>query len=587
MKLRISLVLALAWTLSAADFLKDAAAKRGIRVGAAVQSGYIANEPAYATVLNREFSMVEPEYEMLWSAIQFSRGGAYRFDGADRIVDYAARNNMLLRADHMVWHSSLPSWLTGGNFSAAELNQILHDHIFALAGHFKGKVYSWEVVNEAVADGGAGLRNSIWNNQPGIGLSGIAWIEQAFRWAHEADPDALLFYNDYNTDDLSTKSNYVYNMVKQMLDDGVPIHGVGLQMHLTNNINYPNAAGLEANIKRLTDLGLQVIITEMDVRLPVNSAGDASASDLAIQSQLYGRVVSACLKFGLCKGIQTWGISDKHSWIPGVFPGTGAGLPFDTNYQPKGAYSAMLNPLVNTPATISASNLLNAANYTGSGVAPGEIVVLFDARFGPANLATLQLDSSSGKITSSLAATQLLFDGVAAPVIYAQSGQASFIVPFSVANKPATTVQYVYQGAFSNSVQVPVLDTAPGLFSIDSSGTGPGAILNQDFTLNSAANPAQANDVVLLFGTGAGLLIPASPDGALVGDTPPKPVANVTVQIGGKTATVRYAGGAPGLTNALLQVNVQVPAGLAPGPQSVSLKIGSATAAAGITVAVK
>jgi endo-1,4-beta-xylanase len=583
--LRLCVLLAFASQLPAADALKDAAAKRGIRFGAAVQSGYIANEPAFATTLAREFDMVEPEYEMLWSAIEPTQG-SYRWTGADAIVAYAASHNMPVRADHLVWHQSLPSWLTNGNFTADKLNEILHDHISAVAGHYAGKVLSWEVVNEAVADGGAGLRNSIWNNQPGIGPSGIAWIEQAFQWAHEADPQALLFYNDYNTEDLSAKSDYVYNMVKQMLADGVPIHGVGLQMHLTNNLNYPNAAGLESNIKRLTDLGLQVVITEMDVRLPVDAAGNASSRDLDIQSQLYGRAVSACIKFPLCTGIQTWGISDKHSWIPTTFPGTGAGLMFDVNYQPKPAYSAVLDALVNTPAQIGADGIVNAANYAGGAVSPGEIITLFGAHYGPADLVKLQYDAA-GRIATSLADTQLLFDGVAAPVVYALTGQSSFIVPCGVQNQAATTIQYVYQGKYSNSVTVAVSPTIPGLFSIDSSGAGPGAILDAAYKLNSAANPAKTGDVVLLYGTGAGALTPAATDGALVGDELPKPVGDVTVQIGGKNATVLYAGGAPGLTNGLLQVNVQIPDGLAPGPQPVILKVGAASSPATVTVAVR
>jgi len=445
-------------------------------------------------------------------------------------------------------------------------------------------VYSWEVVNEAVADGGASLRSSIWS-QLGSGPNDISWIEQAFRWAHEADPKARLFYNDYSAEDTGAKSNYVYNMVKQMLADGVPLHGVGLQMHLTNNVNYPNPTALENNIKRLTDLGLEVMITEMDVRLPVNSSGAASASDLAIQAQLYGRVVAACIKFPLCTAIQTWGITDAHSWIPGTFPGTGAGLPFDRTYQPKDAYQAMLNALA-TPATINAGNLLNAANYMGGGVAPGEIVTLFDARYGPSSLATLQLDAA-GKITSSLAGTQLLFDGVPAPVIYAHTGQSSFIVPYTVEGKASTTVQYVFQGAYSNSVTVPVVATSPALFSIDSSGVGPGAILDASFHLNSAENPAKAGDVVLLFATGAGAITPAGPDGGLVGDVLPKPVAEVSVQIGGKDAVIQYAGGAPGLTNGLLQVNAVIPAGLAGGAQSVVLKVGAVSSSGAVTVVVK
>jgi endo-1,4-beta-xylanase len=568
-----------------ADSLKDAAAKRGIRIGAAVQSGYIANEPLYTSTLTREFSMVEPEYEMLWSAIHTSRD-TYDFTGADKIVAFAASNNMLVRADHLVWHSSLPAWLTGGNFPPDQLSQILHDHITAVASHYAGKVYSWEVVNEAVADTGDKLRDSIWNNQPGIGLSGIAWIEQAFKWAHEADPNALLFYNDYSAEDMNAKSNFIYTMVQKMLADRVPIHGVGLQMHLTNNANYPTASGLEANIKRLTDLGLQVIITEMDVRLPVNSAGVAGVSDLANQATLYGRVATSCMKFPLCVAIQTWGVSDLHSWIPSTFPGSGAGLLFDTAYQPKSAYSSMLNPLINTAPTITADNIVNAANYAGAAVAPGEIITLFGARFGPADLATLQYDAA-GRITTSLATTQLFFDGIPAPVIYASSAQSSFIVPYGVAGKAATNIQYVYQNTHSNTVTLPVASAIPSLFSIDQSGKGPGAIQDANYALNSAANPAKAGDIVMLYGTGAGAITPAATDGALVGTVLPSPVGKVTVQIGGKDASVKYAGGAPGLTNALLQVNVEIPAGLASGPQPVVVTVGGISSPATVTVAIK
>jgi uncharacterized protein (TIGR03437 family) len=172
-------------------------------------------------------------------------------------------------------------------------------------------------------------------------------------------------------------------------------------------------------------------------------------------------------------------------------------------------------------------------------------------------------------------------------VIYAKTGQSSFIVPYTVAGKTSTTVQYVYQDAYSNSVTVPVIATSPALFSIDSSGAGPGAILDANFRLNSAANPAKAGDTVLLFATGAGAITPAGPDGGLVSDTLPKPVAAVTVQIGGKDAAFSYAGGAPGLTNGLLQVNVAIPAGLAPGPQPVVLKVGSASSTGAVTVAVQ
>jgi len=146
-----ALLMSAAALLSAADSLSEAAAKRGIRIGAAVQSGYIAGEPAYAATLSREYSMIEPEYEMLWNTIHPSPA-SYNFSGADKLVDYAGKNGVPLRADHLVWHSSLPSWLN--SLTSDQLKQALRDHIMTVAGRYAGKVYSWEVVNEAVADGG-------------------------------------------------------------------------------------------------------------------------------------------------------------------------------------------------------------------------------------------------------------------------------------------------------------------------------------------------------------------------------------------------------------------------------------------------
>jgi len=261
-------------------------------------------------------------------------------------------------------------------------------------------------------------------------------------------------------------------------------------------------------------------------------------------------------------------------------------LPFDVNYQPKDAYNAMLNPLINTPAVIASTAIVNAANYTGGSVAPGEIITLFGVGFGPSDLATLQYDAAN-RITTSLASTQLLFDGIAAPVIYASYNQSSFIVPYGVSGKATTSVVYVYQGARSNAVSLPVAASLPALLSIDQTGKGPGAIQDANYALNSAANPAKAGDVVLLYGTGTGVLNPAATDGALVGTPLPSPAAPITVQIGGVNAKVLYAGGAPGLTNALLQINVEIPAGLAPGPQPVVIKAGTVSSPSTVTVAVQ
>ena len=190
------------------------------------------------------------------------------------------------------------------------------------------------------------LLHVVRDDQPGIGLAdkGTAYVEQAFRWAHEADSGALLFYNETGGEGLGGKSDAIYAMVKDFRTRGVPIDGVGLQMHLSR-LDYDTAAVAD-NIARLTKLGLQVHITELDISLPVDANGQASASDLEKHADLYQKVVRACLQHSGCTAIQTWGFTDKYSWIGSHSHGTrGAALPFDRAYQPKPAYSAILNEL--------------------------------------------------------------------------------------------------------------------------------------------------------------------------------------------------------------------------------------------------
>ena len=210
---------------------------------------------------------------------------------------------------------------------------------------FDTHVFAWDVVNEGLNEDG-NPKNSIWFNKPGIGLSqkGTAYIEQVFRWAHEADPHALLFYNDNGGESLGQKSDAVFAMLKVFKQRGVPIDGVGLQMHIFE-LNF-DASAVAANIARLTALGLQIHITELDVSLPVDSGGQARTEDVNRQADIYRNVVRVCLKNPGCTAIQTWGFTDKYSWIGSHSRHSrGAALPFDQAYQPKAAYHAMLTEL--------------------------------------------------------------------------------------------------------------------------------------------------------------------------------------------------------------------------------------------------
>ena len=201
------------------------------------------------------------------------------------------------------------------------------------------------MVNEALDEKG-NFKDSPWYNQPGIGSpqKGSRYVEQAFRWAHEADPHALLFYNDGEGEGLNRKSDAIYAMARDFKERGVPIDGVGLQMHISQ-LDF-DAAPVAANIRRLTALGLQVHITELDVSLPVEATGQATDADLRRQAEIYRDIAQTCLQNPRCTAIQTWGFTDKYSWIGSHSHGTrGAALLFDRDYRPKPAYDTLIGAI--------------------------------------------------------------------------------------------------------------------------------------------------------------------------------------------------------------------------------------------------
>jgi endo-1,4-beta-xylanase len=328
--------------------LRQAANSAGVLVGTAVRPSLL-SESAYASTLSREFNMVEPEDALKWWVIRQNRD-RFDFQPADEIVRFAQSHDMKVRGHCLVWDHDHPDWLAHGHFTPAQLSQLLHQHIDRVMKHYAGQVFAWDVVNEAMDEKGK-LRDSIWFNQPGIGLAdqGTAYLEQVFRWAHEADPHALLFYNEAEGEMLNPKSDAIYELLKDFKHRGVPIDGVGLQLHFpTPELD---SAALAANIARLTALGLQVHITELDVSLPASPPIDSDGrpihdDDLLRQAQVYRAVVHACLQNPGCTAIQTWGFTDKYSWIGFHSHGTrGRALLFDKAYQPKPAYDAVLQEL--------------------------------------------------------------------------------------------------------------------------------------------------------------------------------------------------------------------------------------------------
>lgn len=299
--------------------LGDAAAAKGRYFGAAVAANHL-GEAAYASTLDAQFGSVTPENEMKWDAVESSRN-SFSFSAADRIVSHAQSKGMTVRGHTLVWHSQLPGWVSP--LAATDLRSAMNNHITQVMTHYKGKIHSWDVVNEAFQDGGSGARRS----SPFQDKLGNGFIEEAFRTARTVDADAKLCYNDYNTDGQNAKSNAVYEMVKDFKQRGVPIDCVGFQSHF--NSNSPVPSDFQANLQRFADLGVDVQITELDIE----GSGSAQAAN-------YTKVVNACLAVTRCTGITVWGVTDKYSWRSGGTP-----LLFDGDYNKKPAYDAVLAAL--------------------------------------------------------------------------------------------------------------------------------------------------------------------------------------------------------------------------------------------------
>jgi endo-1,4-beta-xylanase len=301
-------------------------------IGTAVDMGALAGDPTYKAAIGREFNIVTPENVMKWETVE-PQQGVTDFSQADALVRFARANHQAVRGHTLVWHSQLPAWLTSGTFTPDQLRDILRRHIFQEAGHFRGRVYAWDVVNEALNEDGT-LRPTIWLDALGPG-----YIADAFRWAHQADPHAKLYYNDYNLESIGPKSDAALALVKQLEAQHVPIDGVGFQGHLGIQYPYPDTFG--DNLARFAAAGVDVAITEADVRmvLPV------TPEKLATQATYVGEMMRGCVAVRRCVSFTLWGFTDKYSWVPGFFAGQGAATPLDEQFQPKPAYFALSDAL--------------------------------------------------------------------------------------------------------------------------------------------------------------------------------------------------------------------------------------------------
>jgi endo-1,4-beta-xylanase len=309
--------------------LRESAAVRGMVVGAAVTNEPLRDDPRYGGLLAREYNAVTPENAMKWDAIH-PAPDRYTFGPADAIVQFARSNGMVVRGHTLVWHRQVPGWVAEREWTRPELERVLRDHIRRVVGHFRGRVVQWDVVNEAIDENGE-LRDNLW-----LRVIGPDYIPLAFRWAREADPDVLLFYNDFDLEHPGPKAQAVETLVRGLVDEGVPIDGVGLQAHELS-VRRPTRADVERALQTYARMGLAVGVTELDVGLPM-PADDAARTE---QAQVYDEVLAGCLAVARCRTFVTWGFTDAHSWIPTEIPGFGDALPFDASYRPKPAATAL------------------------------------------------------------------------------------------------------------------------------------------------------------------------------------------------------------------------------------------------------
>ncbi|HWU59943.1 MAG TPA: endo-1,4-beta-xylanase [Microbacteriaceae bacterium] len=315
------------------DSLAALGAQVGLRIGTAVNTDALSSDAAYRAITADQFSTVTPENVMKWDAVEPTQG-AYNWGPADQLVAFAQSHRQLVRGHNLVWHNQLPAWLTeqAASMTPDQVRDILRKHITDEVAHFKGKIWQWDVVNEAFNDDGT-LRDDIW-----LQKLGPSYIADAFRWAHAADPKAQLFYNDYNIEFTGQKSNAVYAFVQDLQKQGVPIDGVGFQTHLDTQYPLPD---LQANLQRFADLGLNVAETEVDVRttLPV------TAVEQSAQNAGYSQSLQACLAVRECISYTVWGFGDAYSWVPNTFAGEGAADIYDENLQPKPQYFVLQQDL--------------------------------------------------------------------------------------------------------------------------------------------------------------------------------------------------------------------------------------------------
>lgn len=307
-------------------------------VGVAVGHDAFLGDERFRSLVVHDFDTVTFENELKWSEVHVAPG-EFDFARADAMLARAERDDLAVRGHTLVWHEQLPSWLDDARLGREQAIELLRVHISTVVSRYAGRVAHWDVVNEPLSHDGSGLRETVWSR-----TIGDEYLSLAFEFAHEADPTARLFLNDYDGSVEGEKYDSLIDLADRLRRDGVPVHGVGFQLHLDGRLDATTLAGL---VQRASDLGLEVAFTEVDDRIPA----DAGPAELARQARRLGKVASICAAAPACSTFVVWGLTDGHSWVPTAFPGYGHATLFDADFAPKPAHSAVVSAFTDAADT--------------------------------------------------------------------------------------------------------------------------------------------------------------------------------------------------------------------------------------------
>ncbi|EHY53758.1 hypothetical protein HRR83_003972 [Exophiala dermatitidis] len=302
----------------------------------------------YQTILNNTniFGQITPANYMKFFATEPEQG-VFNFTGGQVDVDIAKDHGKYLRCHNLVWVSQLSEWVVNGTWTPDTLTAVMENHIKTLITHWQDVCYSWDVVNEALASNGS-FASSIWYD-----TIGPEYFFLAYQFAQEAveatGKDIKLYYNDYGIEDTGNKTQALYGLIGELKSRGIRIDGVGLESHFSVG-ETPSLADQVAAKQGYIDLGLEVAVTELDVRFV--EANATNATGFAIQAQNYYDSVSSCVQVDGCVGVTVWDFDDQYSWIPSSFPGQGAADLYNADFTRKPAYYAVAEALQSVPCSV-------------------------------------------------------------------------------------------------------------------------------------------------------------------------------------------------------------------------------------------